>query len=59
MTEQILVDIKQKTISINRLFKVIDDYRKECLDNPQFTREDHLHILNFVRFMEKRLKRAR
>lgn len=49
------IAIKQKVIRIDRLLKFANKYRQETIDNPLWTREDHLHLLNFLRFIEKEM----
>ena len=53
--KEIKVFIKQKTISVKRLISLTNEYWKDGGENPAWTPQDRLHVLNYMRFLEKRL----
>lgn len=54
-TGKILISITQKTISMNKLLKLTNEYWELGWNNPAWTDTDKLHVLNYMRFLEKRL----
>lgn len=54
--QSIYFDVKQKSISIDKLLTLSHEYWQHLWDNPAWKKEDTYVVLDFLRFLEKKLE---